>query len=61
MSEPLPLFSDGVLRAAVPLMELKTVYVRYGDWFAWLMTLISIAVIVRKGFTLLMNLRTARC
>lgn len=61
MSEPLPLFSHGVLRVVVPLMELKTVYVRYGDWFAWLMTLISMAVVVRKGFTMWMNFRTARC
>lgn len=44
MSAPLPLFSEGVLKAAVPLMEMETVYVRYGDWFAWLMTLVSVAV-----------------
>ena len=36
MSAPLPLFAEGVLRATVPLMEMETVYLRYGDWFAWL-------------------------
>ena len=44
MSAPLPLFSEGVLKTAVPLMEMETVYVRYGDWFAWLMTLVTVAV-----------------
>ncbi len=44
MAAALPLFTEGVLRATVPLMELETVYVRYGDWFAWLMTLTTAAV-----------------
>lgn len=50
MSEPLPLFSEGVLKAAVPLMEMETVYVRYGDWFAWLMTLVTAAAVAGRGF-----------
>ena len=50
MSEPLPLFSEGVLKAAVPLMEMETVYVRYGDWFAWLMTLVTAAALAGRGF-----------
>lgn len=49
MSTPLPLFSEGVLKAAVPLMELETVYVRYGDWFAWIMTLITVAAVAGAG------------
>ena len=50
MSAPLPLFAEGVLRATVPLMEMETVYVRYGDWFAWLMTLITVAAVAGRGF-----------
>ena len=50
MSEPLPLFSEGVLTATVPLMETETLYVRYGDWFAWLMTLAAAAAAARRGF-----------
>lgn len=47
MAAPLPLFTEGVLTATVPLMEMETVYVRYGDWFAWLMTLVTAAAGVR--------------
>ncbi len=50
MAAPLPLFSEGALKATVPLMELDTVYVRYGDWFAWLMTLVSVAAVAVRGF-----------
>ncbi len=49
MSEPLPLFSEGVLKASVPLMEMETVYVRYGDWFAWLMTLATLVAVAVRG------------
>ena len=50
MSEPLPVFSEGVLQVAVPLMEMETVYVRYGDWFAWLMTLVAAVAVAGRGF-----------
>ncbi len=51
MATPLPLFAEGVLRAKVPLLELETAYVRYGDWFAWLMTLVTAAAaVVRRRF-----------
>ncbi len=50
MSAPLPLFSEGVLRITVPLMETETAYVRYGDWFAWLLTLVSIAAVAARRF-----------
>ncbi len=43
MSEPLPVFSEGVLRARVPLLEMETFYVRHGDWFPWLMTAVTAA------------------
>ena len=50
MSEPLPLFSEGVLKASAPLMEMETVYVRYGDWFAWLMTLATLVAVAVRAF-----------
>ena len=50
MSAALPLFTEGVLTATVPLMEMETVYVRYGDWFAWLMTLVTVAAVAGRGF-----------
>jgi apolipoprotein N-acyltransferase len=33
--DTLPLFTDGVLKAQVEIMEEETYYVRYGDWFGW--------------------------
>lgn len=50
MSEPLPLFAEGVMTATVPLLELETLYVRYGDWFAWLMTLVAVVGAAGRGF-----------
>jgi len=46
MSESLPLFSAAVLKAAVPVLDGETLYVRFGDWFAWSATLISLAAIL---------------
>ena len=55
MSPPLPLFTEGVLEAEVPLMEMETVYVRYGDWFAWLMTLVTAAAVAVRGFAVVLR------
>jgi apolipoprotein N-acyltransferase len=46
----LPLFSSGVLRASVPLLEQRTLYVRFGDWFAWSSTLLTVFVLCRRRF-----------
>ncbi len=51
MSAPLPLFAEGVLTATVPLLEMETAYVRYGDWFAWLMSLVTVVAVGVRGFT----------
>lgn len=48
MLENLPLFSPGVLTAKVALLEGETPYVRFGDWFAWLSTLISLGIFPRR-------------
>lgn len=44
--ETIPVFTRGVLVSQVPLMEGKTFYVRFGDWFAWLATSISVSIVV---------------
>ncbi len=49
MSEPLPVFTEGVLRATVPLLEMETFYVRYGDWFPWLMTVVTAGAAAAAG------------
>jgi apolipoprotein N-acyltransferase len=46
MVQSLPLFTAGVLKADVPLLDGETFYVRFGDWFAWSATLISLAVLL---------------
>jgi apolipoprotein N-acyltransferase len=44
--ETLPIFSPGVLKREVELMEGETLYVRFGDWFAWLATLAALAILL---------------
>ena len=44
--ETLPLFSSGVLKARVEVMKGESLYVRLGDWFAWLMTLLSLGILL---------------
>jgi apolipoprotein N-acyltransferase len=46
MLETLPIFSPGVLKREVELMEGETLYVRFGDWFAWLATLAALAILL---------------
>jgi apolipoprotein N-acyltransferase len=46
MIETLPLFSSGVLTVKVALLQGETLYVRFGDWFAWLNTLASLAILL---------------
>jgi apolipoprotein N-acyltransferase len=50
IGEALPIFTPGVLKTDVEILEGETLYVRFGDWFAWGATLISIAVIALKLF-----------
>lgn len=51
MAEPLPVFTEGVLRARVPLLEMETFYVRYGDWFPWLMTAVTAGAALAVGIS----------
>jgi len=41
----LPIFSKAVLKTEVEILEGETFYVRYGDWFAWSVTVVSLAII----------------
>jgi apolipoprotein N-acyltransferase len=40
--QSLPMFVPEVLKADVDILEGETYYVRYGDWFAWIMTIITL-------------------
>jgi apolipoprotein N-acyltransferase len=44
MIQSLPLFTSAVLTTEVALLDGETLYVRFGDWFAWSLTLIALAV-----------------
>src|SRR5581483_6912809 len=43
--DELPIFKPGVLRAKVEILEGKTPYVKYGDWFGWVMTVIAVGLL----------------
>ncbi|HZD39397.1 MAG TPA: apolipoprotein N-acyltransferase, partial [Terriglobales bacterium] len=45
IEETLPIFVPGVLETRVDILEGETPYVRYGDWFAWGATAISLAIL----------------
>lgn len=47
MLETLPLFSAAVLTAKVEIMEGATFYVRYGDWFGWMMVAGALVILSR--------------
>ena len=44
--ESLPMFVPDVLKAEVDILDGQTYYVRYGDWFAWSMTIILAAILL---------------
>jgi apolipoprotein N-acyltransferase len=44
--ETLPIFTPVVLKTQVEILEGETFYVRFGDWFAWGVTLISAAIVL---------------
>jgi apolipoprotein N-acyltransferase len=46
IGDALPIFSPGVLKTDVEILEGETLYVRFGDWFAWATTLITMVIIV---------------
>jgi apolipoprotein N-acyltransferase len=46
MLRSLPLFTPSVLSTQVEVLEGETLYVRFGDWFAWGVTLLSIGIVL---------------
>jgi len=44
--EALPIFTPAVLKTQVEILEGETFYVRFGDWFAWGVTLIAVAIVL---------------
>jgi apolipoprotein N-acyltransferase len=46
--ETLPIFTPAVLKTQLEVLEGETLYVRFGDWFAWGVTLISVAIILAQ-------------
>jgi apolipoprotein N-acyltransferase len=45
-AQSLPIFTAAVMNSNVELLQGQTLYVRFGDWFAWGMTILSLAVII---------------
>jgi len=51
--EALPIFAPAVLKTQVEVLEGETFYVRFGDWFAWSISLLAIAIVLShslRGF-----------
>jgi apolipoprotein N-acyltransferase len=44
--ESLPMFVPEVLKTNVDILDGETYYVRYGDWFAWAITIIAVAIVL---------------
>ena len=44
--QSLPMFVPEVLKTNVDILDGETYYVRYGDWFAWSMTMITLAILL---------------
>jgi apolipoprotein N-acyltransferase len=54
MIQSLPMFVPEVLTTEVDILGGETYYVRYGDWFAWSMTIIAAAILLfhlKRGST----------
>ena len=48
MVESLPTFTSSVLNSQVDILNGETYYVRFGDWFAWTITVISAGLLLRS-------------
>src|SRR5918994_284356 len=48
MVDSLPMFVPEVLKVEVDILDGETYYVRYGDWFAWGMTIIVAAIVLLR-------------
>jgi apolipoprotein N-acyltransferase len=48
LTHSLPPFTETVMHSEVDILTGMTYYVRYGDWFAWTMTIIAAAIILYR-------------
>jgi apolipoprotein N-acyltransferase len=48
MVEALPIFTPAVLKTQLEILEGETFYVRFGDWFAWGITLIAVVIVLAQ-------------
>jgi apolipoprotein N-acyltransferase len=46
--QSLPMFVPEVLKTEVDILNGETLYVRYGDWFAWGMTIITVSIVLLR-------------
>ncbi len=46
IGESLPIFTPGILKAEVEILDEETLYVSFGDWFAWVMTGMSLGIVL---------------
>ncbi len=47
LAKTLPMFTPAVLQTEVEILNGETYYVRFGDWFAWAMTIATLAIVIR--------------
>jgi apolipoprotein N-acyltransferase len=47
--QTLPMFNDGVMQSSVDVLDGETYYVRFGDWFAWTLTAITVALVLLRS------------
>src|SRR4029077_10081394 len=48
IGESLPIFTPGILKANVEILDDETLYVSFGDWFAWAMTGMSMGILLYR-------------
>jgi apolipoprotein N-acyltransferase len=46
MVQSLPMFTGAVMKSEVDILTGETYYVRFGDWFAWAMTILLGAILL---------------
>ena len=44
--QTLPMFTDAVMQSEVDILSGETYYVRFGDWFAWGLTAITVGIVL---------------
>jgi apolipoprotein N-acyltransferase len=44
--QTLPMFTDAVMQSEVDILNGETYYVRFGDWFAWGLTAITVGIVL---------------